>query len=68
MSIIKNAYIWMNRNMKIVALCWVAMCLPAMAIPGTIAGIIALAIAVFAVGDNSKWWREVEGISPPCEQ
>lgn len=50
MNIIKTAYIWMNKNAKIVALCWVALCLPAMFIPGTIAGLIALAIAVFALG------------------
>lgn len=67
MNIIKNAYIWMNKNTKIVALCWVALCLPAMFIPGAIAGLIALAIAVFALGDNSRWWKEVEGFFPPCE-
>lgn len=71
MNIIKRAYVFLNRNMKSFAVCWVGMCLLTGIIPATtpwVVGIVTALIIFFGICDNSKWWREVEGIFPPCEQ
>lgn len=65
MNIIKNAYIWMNRNHNTFAVCLVVLCLLTAVIPATaeaVAVFLVAIIAVFAAGDNSKWWLEVKDL------
>lgn len=71
MEIIKRAYVFLNRNMKSFAVCWVGMCLLTGIIPATtplVVGIVTALIIFFGIGCNSRLWKEVEDLFPPCEE
>lgn len=59
----KNLYIWMNNNMKIIAIAFVILPLLSAVIPvltGLVAVLVFLVSVFFGIGDNvTGWWDEL---------
>lgn len=59
----KNLYIWMNNNMKIVAICWIICPLLSAVIPGLsgpVAALVFLVSMFFGFGDYvAGWWDDL---------
>ena len=60
----KALYLWMNRHMKVVAVAFLALAVPAMILPDlflAMVGVVVLIALFFGLGDNlTGWWEEIK--------
>ena len=60
----KALYLWMNRHMKVVAVAFLALAVPAMILPDlflAMVGLVVLIALFFGLGDNlTGWWEEIK--------
>ncbi len=68
MMILKALYLWMNRHMKIVAVCFLGLAVPAMILPDLFVPMVGVAVALalfFGLGDYlTGWWEEIKDDFP----
>ena len=64
----KALYLWMNRHMKVVAVAFLALAVPAMILPDlflAMVGVVVLIALFFGLGDNlTGWWEEIKDEFP----
>lgn len=64
----KALYLWMNRHMKVVAVAFLALAVPAMILPDlflTMVGVVVLLSLFFGAGDHlTGWWEEIKDEFP----
>ena len=65
---LKALYLWMNRHMKVVAVAFLALAIPAMILPDlflTMVGVVVLISLFFGLGDHlTGWWEEIKDEFP----
>ena len=68
MMSLKALYLWMNRHMKIIAVCFLFLAVPAMILPDLFAPMVGVTVVLalfFGLGDYlTGWWEDVKDEFP----
>ncbi|MBR3753237.1 MAG: hypothetical protein IKK50_08925 [Ruminiclostridium sp.] len=64
----KRLYLWMNRQMKWVAVAFLGLAVPAMILPDLFLPMVGMVVAIsffFGIGDHlTGWWEEIKDDLP----